>query len=76
MEDLNCPRCGYAMSKRRDDDIEHCPRCLARTAGALSIRLEPRSAKRSLAISSGRSDRPAHRAGSDSSCPNDLIDPT
>ena len=46
MEDLNCPRCGYAMSMRRDDDIEHCPRCLAQTAGALSIRLEPPSGNR------------------------------
>jgi ribosomal protein L37AE/L43A len=47
MEHLNCPSCGYAMSKRRDDDIEHCPRCLAQTAGALSIRPEPRTDTRS-----------------------------
>jgi transposase len=45
MSNLNCPRCGYVMIRRRDDDIEHCPRCLAQTAGALSIRLEPGSRK-------------------------------
>lgn len=65
MEHLNCPSCGYAMSKRRDDDIEHCPRCLAQTAGALSIRLEPRTDTRSSqAAAQGVIDRLTRRVRS------------
>lgn len=38
---LACPRCGLVVgSARRHGEVEHCPRCIARSAGALSIRLE------------------------------------
>ena len=40
MPDLSCPRCGLTVAVTRPEDaIEHCPRCLARTQGALSIAL-------------------------------------
>jgi hypothetical protein len=39
---LVCPRCGLVETPRRSEPVEHCPRCLAQTAGALSIVLEPR----------------------------------
>jgi tRNA(Ile2) C34 agmatinyltransferase TiaS len=42
MSTLRCPRCGLGQAKSAGEAVEHCPRCLARTAGALSIRLEPR----------------------------------
>jgi hypothetical protein len=44
MPDLNCPRCGLTVAvTRHEDALEHCPRCLARTGGALSIALAPPS---------------------------------
>jgi hypothetical protein len=42
MPELSCPRCGLSVAVTRPEDaIEHCPRCLARTRGALSITLSP-----------------------------------
>jgi hypothetical protein len=44
MSDLSCPRCGLTVAvKRPDDAVEHCPRCLARSRGTLSITLSPLS---------------------------------
>jgi hypothetical protein len=43
MPDLTCPRCGLSVAATRPEDaIEHCPRCFARTRGAMSITLSPR----------------------------------
>lgn len=40
MPDLSCPRCGLTVAVPSPEDaIEHCPRCLAQTQGALSITL-------------------------------------
>jgi transposase len=40
---LTCPRCGLDVRlRRRSDDVEYCPRCIAQSAGALSIALERR----------------------------------
>jgi hypothetical protein len=42
MPDLSCPRCELTVAVTGPDDaIEHCPRCLAQTRGALSITLSP-----------------------------------
>ena len=44
MTKMSCPACGLAVSFRNDeplDSSEHCPRCLAKSRGALSIRLKP-----------------------------------
>ena len=42
MPDLSCPRCGLTVAVTMPEDaIEHCPRCLAQTQGALSITLNP-----------------------------------
>jgi len=42
MPDLICPRCGLTVAGTRPEDaIDDCPRCLARTRGALSITLSP-----------------------------------
>lgn len=44
MTKMNCPACGLAVSFRRSEQTgsaEPCPRCLARSSGALSIRLKP-----------------------------------
>lgn len=42
MPNLNCPRCGLTVATTSPEDaVEHCPRCLARTGGALSIALSP-----------------------------------
>jgi hypothetical protein len=42
MPDLSCPRCGLTVAVTSPEDaIEHCPRCLAQTQGALSITLNP-----------------------------------
>jgi hypothetical protein len=35
---LTCPRCGLTTRSNADEaDQEACPRCLARTSGALSV---------------------------------------
>jgi Zn-finger nucleic acid-binding protein len=36
---LMCPRCGLKVRASADGQVEHCPRCLARTSGAMSIQL-------------------------------------
>jgi Zn-finger nucleic acid-binding protein len=41
---LTCPRCGLEVrTRRRSVEDECCPRCIAQSAGALSIRLERRA---------------------------------
>jgi hypothetical protein len=47
MTDLNCPMCGLrvpAVASQAAPKMEDCPRCLARTGGSLSVKLEPRAA--------------------------------
>jgi hypothetical protein len=40
---LTCPRCGLEVrTRRRAGEDECCPRCIAQSAGALSIHLERR----------------------------------
>jgi hypothetical protein len=46
MTDLNCPMCGLrvpAAATQSAPEMNDCPRCLARTGGALSVKLEPRA---------------------------------
>jgi tRNA(Ile2) C34 agmatinyltransferase TiaS len=40
---MTCPRCGLQV-RTRGREPEHCPRCIAQSAGALSVRLEPSAA--------------------------------
>jgi hypothetical protein len=43
---MSCPECGLTLSVARGrGDVEHCPRCLARTRGAVSVALVPGRAK-------------------------------
>lgn len=41
---MNCRNCGFtvAVGSTRSAAAEVCPLCLARSAGALSVRLDPR----------------------------------
>jgi hypothetical protein len=51
---MTCPRCGLQV-RTRTGEPEHCPRCIAQSAGALSVRLEPSAA-------AGVDERQRHRA--------------
>jgi hypothetical protein len=53
MIDLNCPMCGLrvpAAVTQVAPEMEDCPRCLARTGGALSVKLEPRSTSETASL--------------------------
>jgi hypothetical protein len=39
MTELSCPRCRLTVQAGRRGEIEHCPRCLARTGGTTSVSL-------------------------------------
>ncbi len=41
LDSLTCPRCGMAVMLPARGCDELCPRCLARTGGALSVTLTP-----------------------------------
>ena len=47
MTELNCPLCGLKVASATSQaapEMTDCPRCLARSGGALSVELELRSA--------------------------------
>jgi hypothetical protein len=52
MKQMNCPSCGLTAAFKRgeDADAEHCPRCLARSSGTMSIRLRPGVAPKPLGV--------------------------
>jgi len=53
MIDLNCPMCGLrvpAAAIEAAPQMQDCPRCHARTGGALSVKLEPRRASASASM--------------------------
>jgi Zn-finger nucleic acid-binding protein len=53
MTDLNCPMCGLRVpgaAAQAAPEMDYCPRCLARTGGALSVKLEPRAAGASASL--------------------------
>jgi uncharacterized paraquat-inducible protein A len=52
MTTMSCPSCGLTVTYKRGEDAEaeHCPRCLARSSGAMSIRLRPGAAPKPLGI--------------------------
>ncbi len=53
MTDLNCPMCGLrvpAAAAEAAPKMNDCPRCLARTGGALAVKLEPRTTGASAAL--------------------------
>jgi hypothetical protein len=43
MTQMSCPSCGLTLTFRQQENerAEPCPRCLARSSGAMSIRLRP-----------------------------------
>jgi hypothetical protein len=46
MTDLNCPLCGLKVPVTADDggaSLEECPRCLAHSGGAVSVKLTERA---------------------------------
>jgi len=53
MIDLNCPMCGLrvpAAAAQAAPEMQDCPRCLARTGDALSVKLEPRVASETASL--------------------------
>jgi hypothetical protein len=50
MTQTNCPPCGLTVSLRRGESGggASCPRCLARSSGAMSVRLKRGAAPRGL----------------------------
>jgi hypothetical protein len=41
MSVLSCPRCGLTVPvSQHQNDVEHCPRCLARSRGTMSVSLD------------------------------------
>jgi Zn-finger nucleic acid-binding protein len=52
MTDLNCPLCGLHVPAiaTQASEVDDCPRCLARTGGALSVKLERASGRTSAPL--------------------------
>ncbi len=50
MTQMNCPSCGLTVSFRTGESSqgETCPRCLARSSGAMSVRLRRGAAPKRL----------------------------
>ena len=53
MTELSCPLCGSKVAAATSPaaaEATDCPRCLARTGGALSVKLGPRPARSSVPL--------------------------
>jgi hypothetical protein len=63
LQRLECPRCGITVMLPAHGRDEFCPRCLARTRGALSVTLTPCEAGRGHDAEGllGRLRRPVRR---------------
>jgi hypothetical protein len=62
---LNCPNCGLTLALMRPEaEIEHCPRCLAksRRAVGLFVSAEPRG-KKPMPADQNLAEATSHQAG-------------